>query len=143
MCAVITMPAPASMPAANGTSSTESSRAMFPVTVGSDECESTSVSPCPGKCLIAATTPASCEPLTNAAASAATRRGSSPNERVLMTGFDGLLFTSTVGAKFTRMPIALASRPIALPTSNASDSRPVAAIAMALGKTVAPPASIR
>jgi hypothetical protein len=60
----------------------------------------------------------------------------------LITGFDGLLLTSTDGAKFTRMPMALASSPIALPTSNASDSRPVAAIAMAFGKTVAPPASI-
>jgi hypothetical protein len=38
-------------------------------------------------------------PRTNAADNRATRDGTSPNERVLITGFDGLLLTSTTGAK--------------------------------------------
>ena len=72
---------------------------MFAPTIGRPTCESTSVSPCPGKCFAVATSPPSCVPRTNAADSRATRSGSSPNERVLITGFDGLLLTSTTGAK--------------------------------------------
>ena len=49
MCAVMTSDAPAAIAALNGTSSTESSRAEFALTIGSPTCESTSVSPWPGK----------------------------------------------------------------------------------------------
>ena len=60
-----------------------------------------------------------------------------------MTGLLGLLLTSTTGAKLIWMPTARASRPMARATSYASSSRPVAAIAIAWGKTVALPASSR
>jgi hypothetical protein len=66
--------------------------------------------------LIVAMAPASCVPFTNAADSSATRFGSSPNERVLMTGLDGLLLTSTTGAKLTLMPLAFPSSAMARPT---------------------------
>ena len=41
-----------------------------------------------------------------------TSAGSSPNDRVLMTGLRGLLFTSTTGAKLTWTPSARASPPV-------------------------------
>ena len=46
----------------NGRSSTSSSRAREWSTAGSSRCESTSVSPWPGKCLAQAATPPSCSP---------------------------------------------------------------------------------
>ena len=64
------------------------------------------VSPCPGKCFSVATTPPACRPSTAARTIAPTRPGSSPNERMLITGLRGLLFTSATGAKFTCTPMA-------------------------------------
>ena len=54
----ITEPTPALMAARNGTSSTESSRARGRSMTGSPRCESTAVSPWPGKCFAVAITPA-------------------------------------------------------------------------------------
>src|SRR2546426_8220569 len=65
-------------------------------------CESVCVSPCPGKCLIVASIPYSCSPLTYSRTRRDTARGSSPNERVLMIGLAGLLLTSASGAKLMR-----------------------------------------
>ena len=57
MCALITMSAPASMPARNGTSSRESSLAYPAVITGSPMWESVWVSPWPGKCFRVASMP--------------------------------------------------------------------------------------
>ena len=105
---------------------------------GSPRCESTSVSPCPGKCLRVATEPPACRPRTQAAARRATSAGSSPNDRVLMTGLRGLLFTSATGAKLTCTPRARASTAAMRPASNASPSSPDAPNAIARGKAVPP-----
>ncbi len=63
MCAVMIDCTPASIAARNGSSATSSSSS----TTGSARCESTDVSPCPGKCFAHAATPAPCSPRTNAA----------------------------------------------------------------------------
>ena len=55
-------------------------------------------------------TPPACSPSTAARTIVPTRAGSSPNERMLITGLRGLLFTSATGAKFTCTPRARASR---------------------------------
>ena len=142
ICALITAAAPAAMLARNGISSSESSRARLAGTTGSARCESVSVSPCPGKCLMVAATPSPCTPRTNAAPIRDTARGSSPNDRTLITGLSGLLFTSTAGANARWMPIARDSAPVMRPAARACSSLPVAPIAMLLGRTVAvPPAS--
>ena len=69
------------------------------------------VSPCPGKCLAAAMTPAACNPATPARTCRATASGSSPNERVPMMEFSGLLFTSAAGARSALRPAARSSWP--------------------------------
>ena len=135
---VMTAPAPAARPARNGGSSTRSRRARGCAMSGSPRCESTSVSPCPGKCLRVATTPPACRPRTQAEASRDTTAGSSPNERVLMTGLRGLLLTSATGAKLTCTPRARASTAVMRPASNASPSSPAAPNAIARGKVVPP-----
>ena len=45
------------------------------------------------------------------------RRGSSPNDRVLMIGLAGLLFTSATGAKARWMPTARPSSAVMRPIS--------------------------
>ena len=57
---------------------------------------------------------------------AATDSGVSPNERVLITGFAGLLFTSSTGEKSMVMPIARPSSAVARPCSRAKVVSPVA-----------------
>ena len=56
--------------------------------------------------------------------------GSSLNERTLIIGFAGLLFTSTTGEKFQWIPTALDSFAIILPISYALLGLFVAAIAI-------------
>jgi hypothetical protein len=108
---------PALMAALKGTNSTAFSRSSPAVTSGSCRCESTEVSPCPGKCFAVAMAPFSSTPRTNCATYSATCFGSSPNERILMMGLSGLLFTSATGANTQCTPMARASmavmRPIA------------------------------
>ncbi len=139
MCALITAAAPAAIALRNGASSSVSRRARVAVTTGSARWESVSVSPWPGKCLMVAATPAPCSPSTNAAPRRETAPGSSPNERTLITGFAGLLFTSIAGANATWMPIARDSRPMMRPAAAACSALPAAPIAMLLGITVASP----
>ena len=55
-----------------------------------------------------------------------------------MTGFAGLLFTSTSGARFIRMPTAASSRAVTPAADAASASLRAAPNAIALGKCVAP-----
>src|SRR5213079_2515869 len=58
MCALITVVAPAAKAALNGRSSRRSSVARSAVTSGLVKCESSDVSPCPGKCFGVDATPA-------------------------------------------------------------------------------------
>ena len=64
--------------------------------------------------------PALLQPRANALASAPTRAGSSPNERMLMTGLRGLLLTSATGAKLMCTPSARPSTAVMRPASCAS-----------------------
>ncbi len=89
---------PAAIAARNGASSTSSSAARDRAMRGRSWCESTAVSPCPGKCLAQAATPASCSPVIHAAVCRATMAGSAPKDRTPITGLSGLLLTSASGA---------------------------------------------
>jgi hypothetical protein len=64
--------------------------------------------------------------------------GSSPNERMLITGLRGLLFTSATGAKLTCTPSARDSTPVMRAASRTSAASPAAPNAIARGKRVAP-----
>ncbi len=97
-CPVITLPTPASIAARKGTNSNSSSRARSALITGRSMCESAAVSPCPGKCFAVASPPFSFTPRTYALTNSATRPGFSPNDRVLMIGFSGLLLMSATGA---------------------------------------------
>src|SRR5213594_2591372 len=99
-------------------------------------CESICVSPWPGKCLSVASMPWSRRPRTYSCTKRDTCRGSSPNERMLMMGFAGLLFTSASGAKLTWMPTARPSTAAASPIVYASRGLPVAPTAMICGNAV-------
>ena len=101
-------------------------------------CESVPVSPCPGKCLAVASIPCSCSPRISADTNIATASGFSPNERVLMIGLAALLLTSATGAKSRWMPTARPSIAVIRPISYASNSRPVAATPILVGKAVPP-----
>ena len=72
---VMTIRAPASSAARNGTSSRSASSAFVRGTSGSSWCGSAAVSPAPGKCLAVAATPSACRPRTVAAASRPTASG--------------------------------------------------------------------
>ena len=100
MWAVMIAVTPASIAARNGSSA--SGRNVS--TVGSSRCESSSVSPCPGKCLAQAATPPASSPATNAATWRATSSASEPNERTPMIGLSAVVFTSATGAKSRLMP---------------------------------------
>ncbi len=115
ICATMTAAAPAAMPLLNGGSSMASSRSRGCATIGRPRWESTSVSPWPGKCLSVASMPASCRPRAKPDTIAPTRAGSSPNERMLITGLRGLLLTSATGAKSMCTPSARDSAPTTLP----------------------------
>ena len=56
-----------------------------------------------------------------------------------MTGFSGLLFTSSTGANGTWTPMARASSAVILPVSYASPGSPAAPSAISAGNRVAPP----
>ena len=97
MCEDITASMPAAIAARNGTSSTASSRARECSTTARSRWVSVAVSPWPGKCLAVASMPPCWIPRMYAVAMRATSSGSSPNERILITGFCGFTFTSTTG----------------------------------------------
>ncbi len=107
MCAVMIERAPASIAARKGVSAPSSSD----VDDRNARCESTEVSPCPGKCFAHAATPALWRPRTNAATCLATSAGSSPNERIPITGFCGFVLTSATGAKSRLTPTLASSAP--------------------------------
>ena len=138
-CAVITASTPASTAMRNGTSSTRSRRSRSAPMTGSSMCESVRVSPWPGKCLAVVSAPPARAPRMKAAPSRATACGSSPKERVLITGFSGLLFTSRTGAKSQCTPTARASTAVMRPYSKASSSSFTAPKAIVGGKLVPPP----
>ena len=95
-------------------------------TTGSAMCESTDVSPWPGKCFTHAATPADCRPSTHAAVWAATAPGSDPNDRTPMTGLEALLLTSASGARSRSTPARASSRPIARATERVRSRSPAA-----------------
>ena len=95
---------PARMASLKGYNSTLSNRSRVKGSTGNALWESTSVSPCPGKCLQTESTPPPSSPVAYAITLSATRTGSSPKERLLITGFLGLTFTSATGAKLTCTP---------------------------------------
>ena len=145
MCAVIIAGACAAA-VRNGANSKRSSSASGLSTVGRSRCESTCVSPWPGKCLTQQATPASALPAIHASARRVAVSGSAPNERSAMTGLRGLLFRSSTGAKFQLKPSARIARATAAPTSCARASSPAAPSAIADGgggthsaRTTAPP----
>ena len=122
MWAVITARTPASMAAAKGGRSRRRSTSSGASMTGRSWWESVMVAPWPGKCLAQAATPASCNPSTAAAACAATRAGSAPNERVPITGLSSAVFTSTVGAMSRVTPREASSTPIARCTARVRDT---------------------
>ena len=141
-CALMTAPMPAATASRKGRSSIRSRRSRSTRMTGRATWESTPVSPWPGKCLPVATAPCSWSPRTNAAPSRATSAGSSPKERVAMTGLSGLLLTSSTGAKGRWTPTARASTAVMRPISRARLSSPVAPTAISDGNRVAPPSSM-
>ena len=114
-CPTIIPDIPLSMYILNGSMSTLSSCDRVWVMVGSALCESTLVSPCPGKCFPVVSTPCCSIPCANAVPSVPTLTGSSPKERNPITGFLGLELTSSTGAKSTCMPKRRHSRATSVP----------------------------
>ena len=92
---------PASKSWRKGYNSTVSIRAAEWRIKGSAKWESTSVSPCPGKCLATAITCWDCRPRMYCRVRLLTSSFFSPNDRMPMTGFLGLTLMSATGAKFT------------------------------------------
>ncbi len=88
-CAVMMVATPASIAALNGTNSTSRSRSGGCSTSGSSWCESVLVSPCPGKCLPQAATPAPCSAAMIARAEARRPSAASLAERAIAD--DGIL----------------------------------------------------
>ena len=119
-CAVISIGRPAAAAAANGASSTASSRARSCSMRGSARWLSVTVSPWPGKCLPQASMPAAASPSAHASARRVTVAAVRPNARSPMIGLAGLVWTSSTGAKSMSKPSAASSRPSAAPTSLAS-----------------------
>ena len=109
MCEVMTDATPAETAARKGASSRSASTSSGASTRGRPWCESTTVSPWPGKCFAQAATPVDCSPSTQATACAATTAGSSPKLRTPMTGLSGEELTSTSGARSSPMPRATSS----------------------------------
>ncbi len=105
---------------------------------GISRCGSCSANPRPGKCFATAAIPAPSIPLIIAVPKEATISGSSPNALTPMIGLFLLVFTSSTGAKIMFTPSARSSHAAQRPTRSANSTRPVAAIAIADGKRVAP-----
>jgi len=138
-CAVITASTPASIARRNGRSSTASSSLRLLSMTGRPRCESTSVSPCPGKCFAVVIPPASRAPSTYATPRRATSSGSAPKLRAAMTGLSAFEFTSSTGAKLSGTPTASASVAVMRPYSRAHRASPIAPKAIVGGISVPPP----
>jgi hypothetical protein len=130
-CPGIMVSTPASIAARNGGRSRVTTSDRSPDTTASSRCESSTVDPCPGKCLAQAATPADCRPRTAAAPCRATSAGETPNDRVPITGLDGADSTSRHGARSRLIPSAARCVPIAACTASvspASSTAPSAAL---------------
>lgn len=119
MCPTITIGQPASIAFLNGTYSHDASSCAVSWVTAAPVCESSLVSPCPGKCLAQGSTPASSIALTWAATISPTSWGSLPKERGPITGLLGLVSTSATGAKSTLKPMSARYPAMAAPTSAA------------------------
>ena len=87
--------------------------------IGVCKCESTDVSPCPGKCLAVVRTGYCLAPAMNPRVAPITSPTVIPKARTLITGLSGLLLTSTIGASTQLSPIAKASSAVILPIASA------------------------
>ena len=122
---------PAATAARNGGRSRPVTTASPSGTTATSACESSSVAPCPGKCLAHAAIPADCSPRTAAAPCRATSSEEAPKDLVPTTGFSGAASTSRHGARSRLMPSAARSAPIAACTrwvSATSSTAPSAAL---------------
>ena len=129
---------PLAIAALKGGASRRRHSALVWVMIGKPTWLSTSVSPCPGKCLAAEEIRASrWKPSTCAAAKVEARVGSEEKDRVPMTGLSGLTLTSHTGAKSVEIPIARSSRPVISAARRASRALRPAPRAMAPGNCVA------
>ena len=127
----------ASIKARYGYSSMESSLLRECEMVGNALCESVSVSPCPGKCLATGNTPPAMEPFMKRMAFCDTSSGSSPNERMPITGLAGLLLMSTTGAKLTWTPSSWQWRAMVSPNAKVRLSFRIAPIIPIFGNSMA------
>ena len=128
---------PLRMAARKGAHSTFSRRARSPLSVAMFMCVSVAVSPWPGKCFaVTMIGAAAWAPSMKAETMAETSSGFSPNERILMIGLSGLLFTSASGKNIHWIPRARASRAVISPSRLAVAGSREAVSAMAWGKTV-------
>ena len=92
-----------------------------PSTAGSSRCESTAVSPWPGKCLAQAATPCRCVPADERSDVAGDeRRGRRRSSARRSPGSSGFVFTSATGARFRFTPARASSPAIAAATSSVS-----------------------
>ena len=124
---------PAPIAARNGISSHDSSCASVFSMRGRPMCESTAVSPWPGKCLPQQRIPPFRYPSTAFAPKSAARFGSSPKLRTPITGFMGLEFTSRSGARLKFTPTPRSCRAVISAARAAFSGFPVAARAMLPG----------
>ncbi len=130
---------PAAIAARNGGSSMRSRRARSTSMMGRPTCESTVAAPWPGKCFAQHRKPAAEYARIAAPASAETRCGSDPYERLPMIGLSGSLFTSATGAKFQFTPLARSSSAVMVAARcTAATGSGVAARAIWPGNTVMP-----
>ena len=126
------------MAASNGFSSTASIRSLLTLEARQARWLSMSVSPWPGKCLAVTSTRffgSECAPSMYAATCCATSSGFSPKERMLITGFSGLLLTSATGAKIHWTPSARASRAVTSPSKRDASRSPRRAERHVVGET--------
>ena len=133
-CATITISTPSTTSFLNGYISRESSLSLVKGSTGSPKCESTSVSPCPGKCFAEPAIPPSRIPRIMAIPYCATFSLSSPKDLVLIAGLLGLLLMSISGEKLTCIFSSRHSIPICLPISYTSESLLRAPSCMKRGK---------
>ena len=113
-CPIITERIPDLIALSNGSNSFDSSDLSLPVILGSSQCESIEVFPCPGKCFTARIILLFSEPFINSSTNFETYFSLSENERILITGLSELSLISATGAKFIFTPSLILSSLVAL-----------------------------
>ena len=134
----MTVATPAAIPIRNGTRSVASSVARSASTVGTSSWLSRVVRPCPGKCLMQASAPASWQRRTHVPASTPTISGSLPNDLVCTMGLAGSMSRSASGASTQLMPRSSASRAVVVAAALMTSGSFSAASAPGGGNSVSP-----